>query len=399
MKARKNVIRTKHIDYQNLTKNEMEEKRMKFKFVGLGAAGNKAVMELVGRGFNQEDIILVNSTDKDFPTEYKGNRKIVLKPDNTGCGKERNIAKEYAIRAINAGVFDNLFEENDTNIMLVTSVEGGTGSGSTPIIAEYISDVLGLNVHICAFIGFEDDVRGLQNTVEFFQEVSGFDADIMSIRNSAFHTSNKFRAEELANKEFVDRVRVLTGKDMITSSQNIDDTDIFKVVSTFGYKTVETIYFDNNLLDVEQFNKLCKQMIYESKSVKSENPGMIRLGVILNIAPGSEDAIDYQFTTLKDEYGNPYEFFFHKQYDGKKQFIQYIASGMKLPIDEVIKIHERYKESSNRVDKKKDDFFEKINSLSISSEDSAFDMGRGVKKAKRDKSAFMKGLETTPEEE
>ena len=398
MKGQKKVIKTKQINYQKLSKKESEEMRMKFKFVGLGAAGNKAVMELVGRGFDQKDLILVNSTDKDFPTEYKGNHKIVLKPDNTGCGKERSIAKEFAIRAINAGVFDKLFEEDVTNVMLVTSVEGGTGSGSTPIIAEYISDVLGLNVHICAFIGFEDDTRGLQNTVEFFQEVSGFDADIMSIRNSAFHTTNKFRAEELANMEFVSRVRVLTGKDMITSSQNIDDTDIFKVVSTFGYKTVETIYFDNNLLDVEQFNKLCKQMIYESKSIKSENPGMIRLGVILNIAPGSEDAVDYQFSALKDEYGNPYEFFFHKQYDGKRQFIQFIASGMKLPIDEVVKIHERYKESSNRVDKKKDDFFDKINKLDIASEDSAFDMGRGTKKAKLSRASFMKALETTPEE-
>lgn len=396
MKIQKNVIIIERIDYQKLLNKE--DFKMKFKFVGLGAAGNKAVMELVGRGFDQKDLVLVNSTDKDFPKEYTGDHKIVLKPDNTGCGKERGIAKEYAIKAINAGVFDNIFEEGITNVMLVSSVEGGTGSGSTPIIAQYISEVLGLNVHICAFLGFEDDTRGLQNTVEFFQEVSGFEADIMTIRNSAFTSVNKFRAEELANLEFVNRVRVITGQEMIISSQNIDDTDIFKVVSTFGYKTVESISFDNNLLDVEQFNKLCKQMIYNSKSVKSEKPGMIRLGVILNIASGSEDAIDYTFKTLKDEYGNPYEFFFHKQYDGKKQFIQFIASGMKLPIDEVSKIYERYQESSKSVDKNKDDFFDKISKLSIASEDAVFDMGRGTKKSTVSKAGFLKGLETTPEE-
>ena len=102
---------------------------------------------------------------------------------------------------------------------------------------------------------------------------------------------------------------------------------------------------------------------------------------------------------IKNEYGNPYEFYFHKQYDGKKQYIKLIASGMKLPIDEVTKIYERYQESSKRVDKKKDDFFDKINKLSIASEDSAFDMGRGIKKAKLSKAGFLKGLETTPTSE
>ena len=71
---------------------------------------------------------------------------------------------------------------------------------------------------------------------------------------------------------------------------------------------------------------------------------------------------------------------------------------MKLPIDEVSKIYERYQESSKSVDKNKDDFFDKISKLSIASEDAAFDMGRGTKKSTVSKAGFLKGLETTPEE-
>ena len=119
----------------------------------------------------------------------------------------------------------------------------------------------GKTIHICAFIGFEDDVRGLQNTVEFFKDISSLEADVMTIRNVTFNEAagyNKFKAEELANQEFVKRMRILTGKDLIVSEQNIDDTDIMKVVSTAGYKTIEEIRFTENLMDQEQFNKLLK---------------------------------------------------------------------------------------------------------------------------------------------
>ena len=190
----------------------------------------------------------------------------------------------------------------------------------------------------------------------------------------------------------------MTGVNLKNSIQNIDDTDIFKVVSTFGYKTIEEVTFNENLMDVEQFNKLCKSMIYNSRSLKTKEPGQIRLGVILNITPESEDAIDYSFRVIKEAYGEPYEYFFHKQYDGGVQYIQFISSGMKLPIDEVISIHERYKAASAKVDKKKDDFFDQVSKLGIQKEDSQFDMGRSFKKPSKTKGDFFKTFESTAEE-
>lgn len=351
---------------------------MKFKFMGIGAAGNKAAMELIKRGVAEEtDVVLVNSTNKDIPKEFKG-KIVILSPEDNGCGKERSIAKEYAIKAMRAGAFDELFNNNDDSILIVTSVEGGTGSGSTPIIGEYCTKVLGKNVHIVAFTGFEEDARGLQNTIEFFQEINS-DFDIQTIKNSSFLSvanNNKFKAEDMANEEFVTRTRILIGKDLMDSTQNIDDTDIFKVVSTMGYKTIEMIYFDENLANVEQFNKLCKNMIYNSKSLTSKNPGQIRLGVILNIKPESEDAIDYNFSIIKDTYGRPFECFFHKQYDGKRQYIKFISSGMKMPLEEVKSIHERYIEATKAVDKNSDDFFNEIGKLEKVKEDTRFDMVR-----------------------
>lgn len=355
---------------------------MKTLLIGVGAAGNKAVYEAVNcKLFKETDTVIINSTSKDFPKEYNGN-KIILSPTDSGCGKERSVAKEYVKLAIKAGKFnlDNI--DNYDTIIIATSVEGGTGSGSTPIIAKFFQQVTKKNVHVMAFTGFEEDVRGLANTVEFFQELDS-DIVVQTISNASFldqANNNKFRAEELADQEMCRRIRVFTGMDFIDSKQNIDDTDINKVSNTSGYMTVEYKQLKRPLETQDEFNKIIKNMIYNSHSIKSNNPGAIRTGVILNISPESEDAIDYTFNDIFETYGKPYENFLQEQWDGKKEYVAFIVSGMHMPLDEVKSIYERYKEASDRVNKETDKFNKELNSLELNSEDSMFNMIKNQEK-------------------
>lgn len=355
---------------------------MKTLLIGVGAAGNKAVYEAVNNNlFKETDTVIINSTSKDFPKDYNGN-KIILSPSDTGCGKERAVAKEYVKLAIKSGKFnlDNI--DNYDTIIIATSVEGGTGSGSTPIIAKYFKQVTKKNVHVIAFTGFEEDVRGLANTVEFFQELDT-EIVVQTISNASFldqANNNKFRAEELADQEMCRRIRVFTGMDFIDSKQNIDDTDINKVSNTSGYMTVEYKQLKRPLETQDEFNKIIKNMIYNSHSIKSNNPGAIRTGVILNISPESEDAIDYTFNDIFETYGKPYENFLQEQWDGKKEYIAFIVSGMHMPLDELKSVYERYKEASDRVNKETDKFNKELNSLSLNDEDSMFNMIKNQEK-------------------
>ena len=355
---------------------------MKTLLIGVGAAGNKAVFEAVNsKLFKEEDTIIINSTSKDFPKEYAGN-KIILSPNDVGCGKERNAAKDYVKNALKQGKFNIEGVAKYDTIIIATSVEGGTGSGSTPIIAKYFRKVTNKNVHVIAFTGFEEDVRGLANTVEFFQELDS-DIIVQTISNASFldqANNNKFRAEELADREMCTRIRVLTGMDFIDSKQNIDDTDINKVSNTSGYMTVEYKQIKKPLESQEDFNKIIKNMIYNSHSIKSNNPGAIRSAVILNISPESEDAVDYTFNDIFETYGKPYENFLQEQWDGKKEYVAFIVSGMKMPIDELKSIYERYKEASDKVNKEIDTFNKELNSLSLNTEDEKFDMIKNQEK-------------------
>jgi hypothetical protein len=157
--------------------------------------------------------------------------------------------------------------------------------------------------------------------------------------------------------------------------------------------TVEQRYIDKALVDQDDFNKLVKQMIYNSHSIQSNNPGAIRLGIVLNIAPESEDAIDFSFKQIKDAYGNPYECFMQKQWDGEREYIAIIASGMQMPLSEIEAIYDRYQEQTAKVNKASDDFFAEMQSMSMDEEDEKFDMIRPVQKSQMSVDDFMKQFE------
>ena len=367
---------------------------MNFIFFALGAGGNKAGLRLLENGVcSIDNLVLVNSTKRDIPADFNG-KSTIFNTTEGGCGKERSIAKQYVIDAMKAGKFDDVFARDCDSYIFITSLEGGTGSGATPILAKYCSEVLGKIVHIIAFAGFNADARGLQNSVEFFQEID-FECDVQCIDLKAFETQsggNHLRAEELADEELSRRINILLGNNIMASDTNIDETDLFKLINTSGYKTIEHISFKEDLVDVNQFNQLCKRMIYASKSLKSNDPAQLRLGVILNIKPESEDAVDYDFNVIKEAYGFPYETFFHKQYDGGIQYIEFISSGMKLPIDEIKEIHKKYLEQSAKVNKSADEFFNEIQSLEKNKEDDKFDLVRHVKKASMSKADFFNDI-------
>jgi cell division GTPase FtsZ len=345
--------------------------------IGVGAAGNKAVISAIENGtMKQDDCIIINSTSKDIPKDYDG-KKIILSSTDAGCGKERSIAKDMVKQAMEEGKFNFGDQLNKyVAVIICSSVEGGTGSGSTPLIAKFFKQVCNKNVHIIAFTGFEEDVRGLQNTVEFFKEIES-DIVVQTISNASFMSrtgGNKPRAEQLANEDMAVRLSVILGQDFIEGKQNIDDTDIFKVSNTTGYMTVSKKTFNQNLETRDDFDKIIKNMVYQSSSIRSTDPAAIRLAVILNISPASEDAIDYTFKNLKAAYGNPFEFFLQEQWDGEKEYIAFIASGMKMPIDEIKAVHDRYIEMSNRVNKNGDEFYSSVSDLNPLAEDSQFNM-------------------------
>lgn len=369
---------------------------LSIKCLGIGAAGNKAATDLIEKGVLPDTSVrLINSTLGDVPANYK-NIAIQLSNEDAGCGKERGMAKKLAISALKDSLgeqLDSFIEPQDKLVVIVTSTAGGTGSGSSLIIGKYIQDVIGVKVMIYGFTGFEEDVRELKNTVEFFKEIDQ-NFTVQSTSNKKFleETSNKLKAESLANEEFCNRVAVISGQGIVDSIQNIDDTDLYKVVTTPGYMDSGFVSMEK-LKNKEQFNRNIIDHLDNRYSLET-NQSLKRLAVVMNLQDKFVDFIDHSFDPFKERFGTPYEIFNHIQYEKELgDCIWFIASGMDMPIDEVNEIYNKYQEETGKVKKSSDNFFEKTKDLFAEEEgDSIFDINDTKTKPTASKDNFFDNL-------
>lgn len=251
-------------------------------------------------------------------------------------------------------------------VVIVTSTEGGTGSGSSVVIGKYIQQVLGIQVHMFGFAGFQSDVRGLKNTVEWFQELED-DFTVECIENSKFLTEcrgNKIKAEKAANTEFGKKLGILMGNPIRDSSHNIDKTDLLKVSTEKGFMFIESTNFEK-IKNREQFESMVIDMIDNTKSVDISDITSTRIAVIINISESATDYISYE-NILNERYGDPYEVFLHIQHEADMpEFIAIIVAGVKMPVEEVQKIHNEYKARMSRVDRNADSFFAAAKNLDL----------------------------------
>lgn len=328
------------------------------KFIGVGAAGNKAVIQLLEQGVIQSSsCLLLNSTLTDVPEKYK--EFAIEFGDVKGCGKERNLAKEMIVDALSNHTvnLDAFLDPEDKMVVIVTSSEGGTGCGASSVIAQYMKEVINTNVQMFVFTGFEDDVRGLKNTVDWFHDLSE-EYVVQTISNKSFldeAKGNRKKAENLANQEFVKRVSTLLGQNIIASDNNIDDTDLYKIDTTPGFMTIEHCVL-NKIRSVEDFNNALENMMRETHSLDNERSAK-RIGIIINCGEKTQEFIDQSFEVIKDKYGEPYELFLHIQNYHDDEYVDIIVSGMKIPFDDVKTTYNKYKKQLESIDMKSDRFF------------------------------------------
>ena len=112
------------------------------KLIGIGAGGNKAAICAVRNDIiSVENTMLINSTLKDIPKDYTGSA-IEFSNSYGGCGKERKMSYDLCANSIQDGTipleeFLSVGKEDQAElVVLVSSTEGGTGSGSTPLLAK-----------------------------------------------------------------------------------------------------------------------------------------------------------------------------------------------------------------------------------------------------------------------
>lgn len=347
---------------------------MRVKILGFGAAGNKAAIECIKQGIIAEnDVALLNTTLKDIPETYK-DLGYLFSSDLGGCGKERNEGKKAMIKAIQSSELDMAsFVDDDTQLVcLVASTEGGSGSGSINIAAKYYQ-AMNIPVHVFSLIGFNDDVRGIKNTLAFFKDLDD-GITLHTISNTEFldYSGNHSKAEQLANEYFAEQVEALIGNYLIPSDQNIDDKDMYKIVNTTGYMNIQKIDL-SNVKNPQQFTDAVVEAYQDLKGLEFDK-SCKRLGVIINVPQRKLDVVDHTFEVIKRYIGEPYETFRHIQDDGENEYMYIIASGLNFPSDGIKRISKIYKDLNEKVNRETNSFKDIFSDIDLDDEDDEFDM-------------------------
>ena len=367
---------------------------LKAKVIGLGQAGNKAVITLFQNGVvSYNDCLLINTTKKDIPEKFRDNA--IKLQGSDGCAKERSRASQITMENLKDGALtfiDGFMEADDSMVIICASAEGGTGCGASTVLAKYFKDVLDKNVHMFVFGGFEEDLRGLKNTVDWFKDHQN-DYTVEAVCNKKFLdecNGNKRKAEQAANEEFAERIKILLGNEIVESENNIDDEDLLKVATTPGFMCIE--HGDiGKPKNIEEYNKIVSDIIDNTKSYDVDPTGL-RIAVILNIKDKNADNIDYNHTVIKDKFAqHPFEVCTHIQsVEELGNKISIIVAGLKMPLDEINDIYNNFKEGTDKVDTSKDDFF----SMKFDTDTSAFDLKRNDISAEvisKNRAAFFGG--------
>lgn len=350
---------------------------MKLKVLGFGAAGNKAAIECIKHGIIAEnDVALLNTTLKDIPENYK-DLGYLFSSDLGGCGKERNEGKKAMLKAIQNKELDmGSFVDEDTQMVcLIASTEGGSGSGSINIAAKYYA-AMNIPVHVFAILGFNDDVRGIKNTLLYFKDLDD-NIILHTACNSEFldYSGNHSRAEQLCNEYIAGQIEALIGAYMIPSEQNIDDKDMYKITTTTGYMDIQKIDL-SNVKNPQQFDDVVIEAYQNLKTLEFDKPCK-KLGVIINATNKRLNVIDHNFSVIKRYVGeNLNEVFRHIQDDGSgNEYMYVIASGMNFPEDAIKRIAKIYKDLNDKVNRKTNSFKDIFDDIDLDDEDDDFDMG------------------------
>ena len=360
---------------------------MRTMIFGLGAAGNKAVILAVeNHVISQDNAILINSTTTDIPSSYEG-LKIELPGKIGGTGKDRNISKKQAKHALENNLIDIkgfLFDENDRKkydqVILVSSTDGGSGSGSTTVFADYIKNKLNVPVFIYAFVGRPKDIRGPRNTVEFFKEI-GNKYTVSIIANEKFAAgaddTNDSLIESKANVEFCKSLGLILGNSISHEDveQNLDDRELVKIRTTPGYFISAVKVFDDKIKNVEQVRKEAMELFDKLPYPDPDDKDMTRVGLIYNSANDESSYMDI-LPVVKEKFGLSFETFTHRQYKDEKEcprMFGVLMAGLPMPSKYVADIYAEYAEATKTINKSGDDFGKTVNDMTFSDDDDVFE--------------------------
>lgn len=206
-------------------------------FVGIGQAGNNLISEILKKN-NRYNGLFINTSIEDVKGLDNAVNTFII-PSASGSAKNRNKAKEYSKKHIQA-IIDKIDEfPNQDVINFAFSLGGGTGSGISPMLIQVLSKVKpNKRINIIAIKPKEDESkRTLENSLSCWNEL----VSIKAINTFYILDNGKRNDKLIINKEFADLYDSFLNTTQINKNGVIDGSELEVLTNSRGFGAIYNI--------------------------------------------------------------------------------------------------------------------------------------------------------------
>ena len=312
----------------------MMNSKEKVGFIGVGQAGGNIAKLFEDVGYTA---LYINTSEEDLKT-LKNSPHQYHVPNTTGCGKDRNLAKNALANfaeEICTQINDIFTQEM---IFVAFSTSGGTGSGIAPFLIDILSQET--DKKICAIAILPSEKESIQahiNSYDCCKELT----EIEDMGCTFFIDNNNSRSNDILtinNIFFFLLNDFLNKQDNYSVRGNIDETEVLKMLSAKGASAITIL--KNEKSNIKNLVDNFKNNIFAPR----ENDKIITyVGMYHSKEPIEE--IDMQ--TVFAEIGTPIDLF--QGYESDNTVC--VLSGMSYPFTRVISIRDSVMEHQEIIKK------------------------------------------------
>jgi tubulin-like protein CetZ len=317
---------------------------MNLSILAVGQAGGNIANLFSEKGY---PALVINSSQRDLETcqNIDPNHRLHL-VNSEGAGKDR----EEAIRLITNNwesclsfVKEHFSQPSTELIFVIFSCGGGTGSGSSPLLLNILTNELeSKTIVACPILPSKNDsILAHINTLECLEQLSELDICIIPIDNSKADSDSKNQIYNQINHSFVDLVDSIVKQTELNSQYgNLDRKDMLNLFKTPGFCCLSHV----DIANVNKTISLTSDSITHAITDSWDNSiitspsysKLIRFGLIFN---GQENFMPLIITkNILNDFGNSPLDIYEGYYTQNKGDIYTILTGLTFNTDRLKQI-------------------------------------------------------------
>ena len=321
--------------------------------VGIGNAGSQVAALAMEK--LSVDVLAINSSEKDLQTLPESVPQHLI-GDKKGAGKERNEAKRFLkesiMKIINDEEKSKVFDKEV--LFVVSSCGGGTGSGSSVMLTNILSEVFpNTKIIVVGILPTLKEALSTQlNSIEYMKELYGAldGATYMLYDNDKYAKLPSPQMMQLINEGIVNDINVIRrGYQLPTRYSSIDEKDMNNIISTSGRIAIASLVdIKEKDIDETSLEELIVQQFKTNAHCEIQRDKIVhRTGIISNLSDRLNEKLDTHIPTVQEFIGAPVEEFEHIVINNDRHLpnnVFLIAAGLTQVNDRIRKINDRIDE-------------------------------------------------------